>query len=215
MNNITKYFNVVVITSIICGCISIFIIIVFDLVRKPDNYSYQIYRERLELHMDGIKDRIVTDIDNYIDSVAPENGLNGIRLFELCDEYNVDVRFVMAQAQVESHFGTKGMASKTNIVWNVKTYDGDTLEDIKRRKAHYKHPDESIEPYLKLLVNDYLVNGKTEEDMFIEFINFDNKRYASNHNYENMLLTVYNRINENTNLKQLLKEYNKYKMILN
>ena len=37
---------------------------------------------------------------------------NGIKLFELCDAYNVDVRFVMAQAQAESHFGTTGIAAK-------------------------------------------------------------------------------------------------------
>lgn len=178
------------------------------------DYSYQIYRARTELAMEGVKDDIVTAIDNYIDSVAPDNGLNGIKLFELCDKYGVDVRFAMAQAQVESHFGTTGMAAKTNIVWNVRTYDGDTLEDIKRRKATFKHPDESIEPYLLLLVNDYLVNGKTEEDMFINFVNYDNKRYASNTKYEDMMVSVYNRINEQTNLKKLLKEYKRYKIIL-
>ena len=178
------------------------------------DYSYQIYRARTELAMEGVKDDIVTAIDNYIDSVAPDNGLNGIKLFELCDKYGEDVRFAIAQAQVESHFGTTGMAAKTNIVWNVRTYDGDTLEDIKRRKATFKHPDESIEPYLLLLVNDYLVNGKTEEDMFINFVNYDNKRYASNTKYEDMMVSVYNRINEQTNLKKLLKEYKRYKIIL-
>ena len=182
--------------------------------KNDTDYNYQIYRTRTELAMEGIKDDIVTAIDNYIDSVAPDNGLNGIKLFELCDKYGVDVRFAMAQAQVESHFGTKGMAAKTNIVWNVQTYDGDTLEDIKRRKATFKHPDESIEPYLLLLVNDYLINGKTEEDMFINFVNYDNKRYASNTKYEDMMLNVYNRINEQTNLKKLLKEYKRYKIIL-
>jgi hypothetical protein len=72
--------------------------------------------------MEGVKDNIVTEIDNYIDSVAPESCLNGIKLFELCEQYEVDVRFAMAQAEIESHYGTKGIAAKTNIVWNVKTY---------------------------------------------------------------------------------------------
>jgi flagellum-specific peptidoglycan hydrolase FlgJ len=106
------------------------------------------------------------------------------------------------------------MATKTNIVWNVKTYDGDTLEDIKKRGAHFKHPDESIEPYLLLLVNSYFVDGKTEEDMFINFVNKDGKRYASNPKYESMVLNIYNRINNETKLKNLLKEYRRYKMIL-
>jgi flagellum-specific peptidoglycan hydrolase FlgJ len=178
------------------------------------DYNYQIYRSRTELAMEGVKDGIVTEIENYIDSIAPDSGLNPIRLFELCDKYGVDVRFAMAQAEAESHFGTKGMAAKTNIVWNVKTYDGDTLEDIKKRGAHFKHPDESIEPYLLLLVNNYFVDGKTEEDMFINFVNKDGKRYASNPKYESMVLNIYNRINNETKLKNLLKEYRRYKMIL-
>ena len=181
---------------------------------RLNDYNYEVYRSRTELAMEGVRDDIVTEIDNYIDSIAPDSGLNGIRLFELCNKYGVDVRFAMAQAQVESHFGTTGLAAKTHIVWNVKTYDGRTLEDIKKKNDNFKHPDESIEPYLLLLVNSYFVNGKTEEDMFINFVNYDNKRYASNPKYEEMMLNVYNRINEETKLKQLLKEYRRYKMIL-
>jgi flagellum-specific peptidoglycan hydrolase FlgJ len=156
----------------------------------------------------------VTEIDNYIDSIAPDSGLNGIRLFELCEKYGVDVRFAMAQAEVESHFGTKGMAAKTNIVWNVKTYDGRKLEDIRNKKDDYRHPDESIEPYLLLLVNSYFVDGKTEEDMFLNFVNYNGDRYASNPNYEEKMLSIYNRINQETKLKSLLKEYRRYRMIL-
>lgn len=178
------------------------------------DYNYQIYRSRVELAMEGTRDRIVTDIDHYIDSIAPDSGLNGIKLFEMCEKYGVDVRFVLAQGQAESHFGTKGMAAKTNIVWNVNTRDNDTLEDIRRRKDDYSHPDKSIEPYLQLLVNKYLVNGKTEEDMFLDFVDKDGQRYATNPNYEELVLGIYNRINDETKLKQLLKEYRRYRMIL-
>lgn len=179
-----------------------------------NDYNYEIYRSRTELSMEGVRDDIVTEIDHYIDSIAPDSGLNGIKLFELCDKYGVDVRFAMAQAQAESHFGTKGMASKTHIVWNVKTTDGRTLEDIRKAGDDYKHPDQSIEPYLLLLVNTYFVDGKTEEDMFVNFVNVDGNRYASNPNYEELVLGIYNRINEETKLKRLLKEYRRYKMIL-
>ena len=178
------------------------------------DYSYQIYRSRTELAMEGVKDEIVTEIDNYIDSVAADSGLNGIRLFELCDKYGVDVRFAMAQAEAESHFGTKGVAAKTNMVWNVKAYDNRSAEDMIKRGDAQKHPDMSIEPYLILLTNDYLVNGKTEHDMFDKFVDSNGKRDASNPNYETMVLSIYNRINESTKLKDLLKEYRRYKMIL-
>lgn len=178
------------------------------------DYSYQIYRSRTELAMEGVKDEIVTEIDNYIDSVANDSGLNGIRLFELCDKYGVDVRFAMAQAEAESHFGTKGVAAKTNMVWNVKAYDNRTADDMIKKGDAEKHPDLSIEPYLILLTNEYLVNGKTEYDMFDKFVDSNGKRYASNPNYETLVLNIYNRINESTKLKDLLKEYRRYKMIL-
>lgn len=178
------------------------------------DYSYQIYRSRTELAMEGVKDNIVTEIDNYIDSVAVDSGLNGIRLFELCDKYGVDVRFAMAQAEAESHFGTKGVAAKTNMVWNVKAYDNRTADDMIKKGDAKTHPDMSIEPYLILLTNEYLVNGKTEHDMFDKFVDSNGKRYASNPNYETMVLNIYNRINESTKLKDLLKEYRRYKMIL-
>lgn len=178
------------------------------------DYSYQIYRSRTELAMEGVKNEIVTEIDNYIDSVANDSGLNGIRLFELCDKYGVDVRFAMAQAEAESHFGTKGVAAKTNMVWNVKAYDNRTADDMIKKGDAEKHPDMSIEPYLILLTSEYLVNGKTEHDMFDKFVDSNGKRYASNPNYETMVLNIYNRINENTKLKDLLKEYRRYKMIL-
>ena len=186
----------------------------FDNHEGNDKYNYHIYRSRIELSMEGTKDRIVSEVDSYIDSIAPDSGLNGIKLFELCDRYGVDVRFALAQGEIESHFGTKGVAAKTNSVWNVKAYDGRSANDMKKRGDHFSHPDHSIEPYLILLTTSYITEDKSEEDMFIKFVNSNGKRYASNPNYETMMLTVYNRINETTNLKQLLKDYRKYKMIL-
>ena len=180
----------------------------------PSDYTYMIYRDRTELAMEGVRDQIVTEIDNYIDSVATESTLNGIKLFELCDQYDIDVRFAMAQAEAESHFGTKGMAAKTNVVWNVKAYDDTTVEEMKKKGHDVKHPDMSIEPYLKLLTTTYLVDGKTEYDMFDNFVDVNGKRYASNPEYEKMVFNIYERINNNTKLNRLLKDWKRYKIIL-
>ena len=173
------------------------------------DYNYMIYRDRTELALDGCRDAIVTEIDHYIDSVASDSGLNGIKLFELCNKYDVDVRFAMAQAEAESHFGTTGIASKTNSVWNVRAFDGRSADDMIRKGDAAPHPDMSIEPYLILLTTEYLVDGKNELDMFEKFVNKYDKRYASNPNYENLVEGIYNRINECTDLDKLLKEYRK------
>lgn len=174
------------------------------------DYNYMIYRDRIELAMEGCRDRIVTEIEHYIDSVAEESGLNGIKLFEKCEKYGIDVRFAMAQGQAESNFGTTGMAAKTNVVWNVRAYDNTTAEEMKRKGHTYKHPDESIEPYLRLLTNKYLVDDKDEFDMFDNFVDVDGHRYASNEKYENVVKNIYDRINRDTKLDDLLKEYRKY-----
>ena len=171
-----------------------------------NDYSYQIYRSRTELAMDGVRDDIVTEIDNYIDSVANDSGLNGIRLFELCDKYGVDVRFAMAQAEAESHFGTKGVAAKTNMVWNVKAYDNRTADDMIKKGDAKKHPDMSIEPYLILLTNEYLVNGKTEYDMFDKFVDSNGKRYASNPNYETRIFSP-DRVRVQGRIAMLIRSY--------
>ena len=173
------------------------------------DYNYQIYRSRTELAMEGVRDDIVSEIDNYIDSIAPDSGLNGIKIFELCNKYDVDVRFVLAQGQAESHFGTTGIAAKTNSVWNVNAWDGRSADDMIRKGDAAPHPDMSIEPYLILLTTEYLVDGKNELDMFEKFVNKHDKRYASNPNYENLVEGIYNRINECTDLDKLLKEYRK------
>lgn len=171
------------------------------------DYNYMIYRDRTELALDGCRDAIVTEIDHYIDSVASDSGLNGIKLFELCNKYDVDVRFAMAQAEAESHFGTTGIAAKTNSVWNVRAFDGRSADDMIRKGDAAPHPDMSIEPYLILLTTEYLIDGKNELDMFEKFVNKHDKRYASNPNYENLVEGIYNRINECTDLDKLLKEY--------
>lgn len=177
-------------------------------------YEYSIYRSMSELHYAQTKAMVIEEIDNYIDSVANNSCLNGITLFEACDKYNIDICFVMAQAQIESHFGTTGVASKTNSVWNVMAYDGRTAEDMNKKGHGFDHPDKSITPYLELLKNRYLSYNKTEYDLLRNYVDINGKRYASDKNYENKLSNLYNRIVENTNIFNYYQEYKKYKMIL-
>lgn len=180
------------------------------------DYSYEIWRDRTELHYQGAKDALVDAVDHYIDSIAPGSCLNGIRLVEICDDYEFDIKFALAQGQLESHFGTEGTAAKTNMVWNVGAFDNKSAEDIikdKNKNTASHHPDESIEPYIKLLYSTYLVDGKTEKDMFINYVDVNNKRYASNPNYEKLLLGIYERIGKETNIDYLINEFKKYKVI--
>lgn len=181
--------------------------------------SYQKSKEleALKIEMEGIsrqnqlkkefKDSLISEVNNYINKKAPKNRISGEAIIDACIKYNIDIKFVLAQAQLESGFGTKGIAAKTNSVWNVMSYDGWSANKIIKNGRGYNHPNESIEPYMKLLKNKYLVDGKTEYDMMQKFISSTGHRYASNPKYEEQLKYIYNRIDKQTNIDELLNNY--------
>lgn len=142
-------------------------------------------------------------VESYINKKSPKNQLSSQKLVLLCLKYDVDIAFVLAQGQIESMFGVVGIASKTNSVWNIGSYDNRSAEYINRTGRGYDHPNSSIEPYLKTLRNHYLVNGKTEQHLMNNFINTHGQRYATSTNYEPMLRSVYNRIVNTTSIREL------------
>lgn len=179
----------------------------------PDkDYNYEIYRARTELHYEGLKDSLVTQVDLYIQTTSPGSSVDGLVLVEMCDKYNINLKFALAQGHLESHFGTKGIASKTNSVFNVFSFDGLSADQIIKKGRGYKYPNFSIEPYCRLLTERYLVD-KTEEDLFIKFEDINGNRYASDKKYEERLLNIYKSIDSVANLG-VYKDYIKYKIIL-
>lgn len=160
-------------------------------------YAYDCIKEAEITYWD-YKCALVNEVQAYINTIAPSSNLRGYALVEECEKHGVDICFVLSQAEIESHFGTKGIASKLNSVFNVGIYDGKTAEEIDN-KYKFDYPNESIEPYLKLLNERYLVN-KTEQDLMKKFVDINGNRYASNPNYENMISDKYKYITENTKI---------------
>jgi flagellum-specific peptidoglycan hydrolase FlgJ len=156
---------------------------------------------------------LIEEIDGYIDSVAPSSAVNGIIIVDICEKYNFDIKFLLSQAHLESHFGTMGMASKTNSMFNVMAFDGTTHDEMINKGHGYKHPDYSIEPYVKLIMKDYLGKDKTEKDLLVNFINSEGNRYASDPDYESKLSNIYINIEQTTNITKLEKIFKKYKII--
>ena len=170
-------------------------------VEKYDKYTYAYdCMKEAEVTYWDYKVALINEVQNYITQIAPTSNLRGYALVEECEKYNIDICFVLAQGEIESHFGTKGIASKLNSVFNVGIYDGKTTEEIDN-KYKFDYPNESIEPYLKLLIDRYLVN-KTEDDLMRKFVDINNKRYASNPNYEVMISERYKFIVENTKIAE-------------
>lgn len=203
--------------SSILTCIIIFFILLgightiqYFSFKEDINSSPIEYVKEAELKYWECKSELVTEVQNYIDSTAPTSNLRAYNLIEMSDKYDIDIKFMLAQGQIESHFGTKGLARRTNSVWNVLAYDSLSYDRISE-KGKYKHPNASIEPYCKLLRERYLVN-KTELDLLDNFINNTGHRYASNPCYERELRNQYNKIQNNTKIDSLQDKLLYYKI---
>lgn len=137
------------------------------------------------------EERLIQEVDSYMKSIVPTEKLNATLLVQLCSKYEIDITLVIAQAILESHIGTKGMAVQTNSVWNVGTYDNGIIHYT------YKDPNESIEPYLKLIKERYLIKITVKGDTLQRdvrsliadrgYVNYEGKRYATSPTYENLL----------------------------
>lgn len=183
-------------------------LLTFQLSKPKSDFWYAIYQERTELKYWSSKDSLVAAIDNYIITTAPESTVDGLFLLNKCQEYNVDLVFVLAQATLESNFGTTGMAKKTNSVFNIGAYDGKSIHAISS-KYKYENPNLSIDPYLTLL-NDSYLDGKSEEELLNNFVNKHGKRYASYKNYEKELQIIIKKIEDNTDIVKAYSRFLKY-----
>lgn len=206
-----KTFMIAVMMTVMCGvCIANY----NDAKTCEISYEDTEYINTNTMVLEGIKNEIIGQISQYIDSVAPNANVDGEILFNLCEQYGVDVRFAMAQAQVESHYATKGTAKKTKSMFNVGAYDGHSAKRQIRNGFGFEDVNDSIEPYLQLITSEYLIDNKTTNDLLYNYVNHLGMRYATNPRYEKMLRNVYNRINNTTDLDVLIIEYNEYKEII-
>ena len=166
-----------------------------------------IIKEMMLAEFEEARNQLAIEVDNYISSVAPKACIDPFLMIDLCWEYGVDIRFVLAQGQIESHFATKGTAARTLSIFNVGAYDGHSATRQRRNGFGFSDPNESIEPYLRLITNEYMVNGKTEADLMKNYVNGLGMRYASNPKYESMLRSVYNHINNHPEFRIAYENY--------
>ncbi len=148
----------------------------------------QLYVESVRIR---VEEELVKEVSRYMYKVAPESKISAKFLVSKCQEYEMDIIFVLAQGILESHLGTKGVAKTTNSVWNVGTYDDGQI------LYTYKTPDESIDPYLSLLRDKYLMKITSKGDTVQTglhtlladrgYKNMYGNRFATAKGYENAL----------------------------
>ena len=196
--------------SMFLSVILLIISLVLLLTREEKYDTATEYMKELHVKYQGVKSDLVDATQNYIDSIAPNSNLRALILVEKCEEYKIPITFVLAQGELESKFGTTGLAYRTNSIWNVGAYDN---YDIKNIKIKYENPNDSVEPYLNLLNSNYL-NGKTIEDLLDSFTDINGNRYATDKYYESKLKTIHNYILTNHSIDSLQARLNYYKIRL-
>ena len=204
----TKHFIILMIAALAFIGWGIYQDIKINALRTNHNVEYEKYSYPYDCMMEAelnyleAKIQLTKEVQAYIDKVAPTSNIRGYAIVDECEKYNVDICFVLAQAEIESHFGTKGLGSKFNNVFNVDVHDKVKNQKDMKKKYVYKYPNESIEPYLQLLTTKYLVN-KLESDLLVKYVDINGSRYATDIDYEAKLRSKYNSIVDNTNIVKL------------
>lgn len=205
-----KVYKVSMFLSVLLLIISLVSLLNWVFPREEKYDTATEYMKELHVKYQGVKSDLVDATQNYIDSIAPNSNLRALILVERCEEYKIPITFVLAQGELESKFGTTGLAYRTNSIWNVGAYDNYDIKDI---KIKYENPNDSVEPYLNLLNSNYL-NGKTIEDLLDSFTDINGNRYATDKYYESKLKIIHNYILTNHNIDSLQARLNYYKIRL-
>lgn len=204
----TKHFIILMIVSLAFIGWGIYQDIKINALQANHNIEYEKYSYPYDCMMEAelnyleAKTTLTREVQAYIDKVAPTSNVRGYAVVDECEKYGVDICFVLAQAEIESHFGTKGLGSKFNNVFNIDVHDKVKGKKDMNKKYIYQYPNESIEPYLQLLTTKYLVN-KLESDLLVKYVDINGSRYATDVDYEAKLRSKHNSIVDNTNIVQL------------
>lgn len=128
-----------------------------------------------------------TSAHKFIPKYLVQAGLN----------HNIDICFMMAQARIETNFGTMGAGRESSRC---------SLFGVAFRK--YGDYEIAINDYCELINKSYLGNGRTEKHLMTKFVTHNGIRYASCPKYEEKLTRIYKDIVRKTNIQSLQNEWN-------
>lgn len=149
---------------------------------------------------DSIKEELINEVTEYLYSQSP-------RAHKFIPKYlviaglknNIDICFMMAQTQLETNFGTRGVGRETSR----RSLFGVSV----RRYGDY---ESAINDYCALLKKSYLTKGKTEHHLMTKYVTIRGGRYASNPNYEKELKSAYKNIVAKTRITELQKKWKEF-----
>ena len=149
---------------------------------------------------DSVKTKLIEEVEGYIFANFPKTHKTiPTTLVEIGLEHKIDILFMMAQTQIETHYGTLGAGRETSRR---------SLFGVANRK--YNSYEKAINDYVSILKKSYLTRSRTEKHLMRNYTTTNGKRYAENPNYEVDLKGAYTNINKKTRIKLLQEEYHKF-----
>lgn len=183
--------------AITAGIITIIALCLFKLFDSPLlNKEYLVKKIDVEMVKDENRDKRIESVSRYIEKALRNQkfDINNLLLspeaiVDVCDKNEFDLPLLLAQAHLESCFGMTKRARRTNSVWSVGLFDDGTDH------CSYSEQNDSIEPYIRLMKNNYLKN-KTIDELLKpgNFVNTKGKRYATDASYESKVKSIRNKI---------------------
>lgn len=196
-----KYF----ISSLIASFIAILIFFQAGLIKT--NASFQSYEntriDTCAINKVFIKNQLVAEVNSYIKQYAPKSKIKGELVVDKCLSKNFDICLLLAQAHLESNFGTRGRAIATNSIFGVGHYDDG------QNRVHYKTADEAIDKYIELMVRSYLKSNPPIKALKKGLKNKYGADYASNPEYETKLISRIREINREFHIYKFQLLYKK------
>lgn len=143
---------------------------------------------------------LTSEVESYIESKVGRK----VRTYDISKhivkeslDNDIDICFVLAQAEIETVFGTTGIGKSRRSMYGVY--------------ITFKSHNHSTSYYIDLLKRNYLGTKKTIHHLMKNFVNLNGHRYSSDKGYEKKLKDKYLEIKSKTKIFKLQNECDKYK----
>lgn len=143
-----------------------------------------------------IKKELVEEVDKYIHKKTKKKKFHkdiSEHLVEVALKNNFDIAFAMAQAEIETCFGTAGIGISRRSMYGVY--------------ITYKDYNASTDYYIDLVKRKYLGNKKTFQQLANNYVTLGGARYSKNPKYESIFKSAWTNIKSNTKISRLQAQY--------
>lgn len=135
-----------------------------------------------------IKSEVEYRIEEYLNTNYPTTPLKANWVMQYSQEFGVSPEFILTVSQLETSHATNPNAIRC---YRNKTIFSQGEWDDGSSRISYTTYKESVRDFCKLIKTDYLVDGKTEQQLVENFVNREGYRYASFPQYEKYMRIQY------------------------